>query len=283
MGNVPSGSNCSATTSGSGSPACVECPQHDRAADAVHRGVGDRHTRDVGSPAYGRDRRHVGGDQLLPHRVDQRVTLLGDRHRGRIDGLDPRRDADVVRGDDLGAVAEIHLVAVVGGRVVGRGHHDAGGSVELGDRPRQHRRRHLLVEEHRPDPVGRHHACGVRREHVALATCVVADHDPALARVGIGVEQVLGEAGCRLTHHEPVHAQRSGPDRRPQACGAEHQPSREALREHVLGPVDQRLQFVADISIGLGLDPCPGARRQRRQLSFRAAYATRPAAWDRRG
>ena len=236
-----------------------ERPQHHRAADAVHRGVGDRHAGEIGPSAHGWDRRHVRRDQLLPHRMDQRMAVVSNRYRCRIDGFDPLRDADVVWGNDLGAVAEIHLVPVVRRRVVGRGDHDAGGGIQLGDRPCQHGCRHLLVEEHRLDPVGRHHARRVGREHVALATRVVPDHDAALATIRVGVEQVLGEPCRRLTDDEPVHAQGSRTDRRravlPCRTSVVRRNARRARpRARRSGP-----HLVADISIGLGLEPCPSA------------------------
>ena len=99
------------------------------------------------------------------------------------------------------------------------GDDDAGGGVDLGDRPRQHGRRDELVEQHRPDPVRRHHARGVEREHVALAAGVVADDHAPLARHAWSVvEQVVRRAPPR------PGARRAG------SCAADRRRRRRAIR-----------------------------------------------------
>jgi hypothetical protein len=225
----------------------------------VHRRVGDRHAAEFRTLAHGRNRCHVCADQFLADGVDQRVAVVCERHRGGIDALDARRDADVMGRHDLSAVAEVDLVAVVGGRVVRRRDHDPGSRIELGDRPRQHGGGHLLVEQHRSDSVGRHHTRRVRGEHVTLAPGVVADHDPALARIRVGVEEVLGEPGRGLTHDQPVHPERAGPDRGAQPGGAEHQPAVETNGELIRGSVDQLLKLLPNVGVGFGIQPLPSA------------------------
>ena len=116
-----------------------------RTADAVHRRVGDRRRRRrrAGSRTAG-DRVEVApSNSSSPTRVDQRIVRRRPaRRRVGSTASIARRDLGVVRRHDLRAVAEVHLVAVVGRRVVRRRDHHAGGGVELGDDPRQHRRRH---------------------------------------------------------------------------------------------------------------------------------------------
>ena len=68
-------------------------------------------------------------------------SSAGEHDRQRIEPVDALGDLAIDRVDDLRAGGEEHLVAVVGRRVVrGRDDH-AGGGVDAGDRPRQHRRR----------------------------------------------------------------------------------------------------------------------------------------------
>ena len=175
--------------------------------------------------------------------------------RSRIDLVDPGRDTGVVRRHDLGTVVEIHLVAVVGGRVVGGGDDDAGRGVDLGDRPRQHGGRDELIEQHRPDSVRGHHARRVEREQIALAAGVVADDHAPLARTRVDVEQVLRKTCRRLPHDEPVHALRTGADGGAQSGGAELQPAVEAPIELVDRSGDQRLQLGTDVLVGFGGQP----------------------------
>ena len=188
-----------------------------------------------------------------------------------------------MRRNDLGAVAEVDLVAVVGGWVVRRGDHDPAAasssvidqaSTGVGD---------PLVEQSRRDSDRGHHPCGVEREDIALATGVVADHHPAPAGLGIALEQILRQSGGGLLHDQPVHAHRARPDRRPQAGRSELETTGEAVASSAGLGVDQGVQLVSDVVVGFGRQPTLGGGIATRRWSHRPAYAARPAAGDPRG
>ena len=95
--------------------------------------------------------------------VRRRATLLAERlpavprgERGDgADGLDCGGDLGVGRRHDLGAVAEVDLVAVVLRRVVARGHHHARDAAEVADRVgedrgRKRARQHVRRAGRRP-------------------------------------------------------------------------------------------------------------------------------------
>ena len=107
-------------------PRAREGAQHDVAADAVHRGVGDRHVaRRVGRARARRRRARYAVSTSSSRRVQpsprgtSRTAPTASMHAliSRVGGR-----------HDLRAVAEVDLVAVVLRRVVARGDHDAGGA-----------------------------------------------------------------------------------------------------------------------------------------------------------
>ena len=79
----------------------------------------------------------------LEHGLVERLpAVVGQGHVGDpLDAGDLGGDLDVGGRDDLGAVAEVDLVAVVLGRVVAGGDHDAGVGAEEADRVREDGRR----------------------------------------------------------------------------------------------------------------------------------------------
>ena len=164
---------------------------------------------------------------------------------------------------DLGAVAEVHLVPVVGRWVVRRRYDDSGGGVDLGDRPRQYGCRHDLIEQHRPDAARRQHARRVERVQVALAAGVVADDHTAFARTWVGGQEVRGEACRGLPHHEPVHALWTRSDSSSQTGGTELEPALEPPGQLISGSGEQRLQLGADVVVRFACQPAfrlgPGA------------------------
>ncbi len=154
------------------------------------------------------------------------VEPLPSRRRGglvgeRADRVDPRGDPGVGGRHDLGAVAEVDLVAVVLRRVVRRGDHDAGDAAEVTDRVGEHRCRERPGQQQGAQPRTRHDLGGVTGEHVGVVARVVTDHD-RVALAGAVVAQVRREAGCRAGDHDPVHPVR------PRAQGAA-QPRRTEL------------------------------------------------------
>ena len=201
-------------------------------ADTVHRRVDDPQITRAAS-------RHDGGRGVeirVERVVTERFDPVGFRCVRDLGGRPGRRDrgADlgVDRRDDLRTAAVVDLVAVVGGRVVTRGHHHAGGGAEVancvrgdGRRPRARR------EPHRYAGRGEH-TRGVAREHVGEMAVVEADHHAA--RGGVGRADPMGEAGRRGAHHRDVHAVRTGAERAPQSRGPERQSSREARCERVV-------------------------------------------------
>ena len=133
VGKSGSGSACSATTAAPGSRPPATAVDHDVAADPVHRGVDPveaaraRRRDQRGDPARGRPR---------PARRRARAVARRAGHRRSVvrDVLDPCGDLGVGRRHDLGAVAEVDLVAVVLRRVVRGRHHHAGHAAEVPDR-----------------------------------------------------------------------------------------------------------------------------------------------------
>jgi hypothetical protein len=116
----------------------------DVAADAVHRRVDDPQV--ARTEAHHRDRSvEVRRDHLL---VRNHVGV-GERDPvERTHPVDGGRDLGVDRRRDLRSVAQVDLVAVVLGRVVAGGHHDAGVGAEVQHRERQNGGRRSAGEKH---------------------------------------------------------------------------------------------------------------------------------------
>ncbi|CAN5913112.1 hypothetical protein BH11MYX2_BH11MYX2_36420 [soil metagenome] len=137
------------------------------------------------------------------------------------------RDADIVRRNDLRAVAPVDLVTVVRGRVVARGDHDACAGLRVGDRPRRGWRRPFAMREERLDTEAAEHAGRVLRERARVATRIVRDGDAARLRVGHVLDQIRGEARRHLADEHAVHPLRAGAEDASEACGAELERARE--------------------------------------------------------
>ena len=289
-----------------------------RAAHPVHGRVGHHTAPYLGPQADGGDGVDVGVDPRRVEIGDVRIVLRGEDDRQRIEPVDALGDLAIHRVDDLRAGGEEHLVAVVGRRVVrGRDDH-AGGGLDAGDRPGQHRRRLDARVEHGADAHRGEHPRRVEREQIALATSVVRDHDAAPRGVRdrpglLAVEQPSPEPRRGLADHQPVHPHRTGADGGAEAGGAELQPAGEPVGEFGggqlidrrlidrrlidrssrvgigRGPLDQIGQFHRDVGIGLDCQPAVGGFEDRLVriavvVSHRGrAYATPPAAGDRRG
>jgi hypothetical protein len=183
------------------------------------------------------------------------------RHRPERGHLgDVRADLLVHRRDDLASVAQVDLVAVVGGRVVARRDHDAGGAPEVPHGERQHRGRQVRREHHHAEAGAGEDLGGHPGEQVGVVTGVVADHDGATAVL----VEVAGQAGRGARHDHEVHPVGAGADAPAQAGGAELQGPGERVVElgsragvAGLGRVQQGGELLAHARIGVGLQPVP--------------------------
>ena len=226
-------------------------------ADAVHSGVDHRHlawtvAEDRNCP------RHIG----IQHRAVEDGVVVGLRdgrqcaHPG-----DARGDLGIGRWDDLAAVTEIDLVAVVIGRVVRRGDHDAGVAAEFADRKRQYRGGQGGGQHHGGDAGAGHDSGGVAGEDVGVASRVVPDHD----RGSAVRNEIRRESRGRAGHHNAVHSVATRAQAAAQSGGAELQSAVERVGEFVDGigiarfcARDQSLEFRGRRRVGvLGQ---PGAR-----------------------
>ena len=236
----------------------VERREAEPQADAVQRRVGDPHVAGVGGGQRGED-----GGQVVLGDVG-RLAAVAERQRGRRAGARDRgRDLLVGGRGDLGAVAEVDLVAVVLRRVVARGDHHARRAAEPAHGEGEQRRRRV-----RRQPVGAQagageHGGGLGGEALRAVARVVADHDAGVAGALDGVEQVARQARARGPHGGDVDPRRARPEPAAQPGGPEAQPVREALGELVPGlAVEQRAQLRPRLGIGIGGDPGldPGAQ-----------------------
>ncbi len=123
--------------------------QRQFAADAVHGGQGNAH-RSRGA-AHGGGALHVEVDEFGAGGGDGLAWDLVGRRRGG----HRRLDLAVGRGDDLQAAVEVHLVAVVGGRVVGGGDLHTGSGSGVADREGDDGRRHRVRQRTSPKTLER--------------------------------------------------------------------------------------------------------------------------------
>ena len=215
--------------------------------------TGSVRTDDGGHP------RDVGVEDGL---VERLPTVLGEWDRRlRPDGVDLGRDLGVGRWDDLGAVAEVDLVAVVLRRVVRRRHHHAGVDAEVPDREREHGCRQRPREEVGTQSRSDHHGTGVDGELVGPVSGVVA-HDHAGPAVRLDVR---GQARGRPDHDDTVHPVRAGAHRSPQTGRAELEPPTEPVTQvgdrrliALVGPFQQPGKFGAGVGIGVVGEPAAG-------------------------
>jgi hypothetical protein len=198
-----------------------------------------------------------------PERLVERdeLHLIGV---GRLGDL--RGDPEVVRRDDLRAVAPVDLVAVVLRRVVAGRHHHARGGAEVLHREGEERRRAGARRDLRGDPERGEHARGVLGELAPEDAPVVADDDAALARVIRRLrEQVAAEAERRLAHHGAVHPALAAAEEPADPRGAELEHAHEALGELALGariPAARSCDERADLGLrgGIGIVLGPALR-----------------------
>ena len=178
-------------------PAVCEHPRDRRLAHAVQRRVNDR---DIASVAdrLAHDRGDVGEIDVVVNPPDRAVgqgfgkRLLGDLAiRGRRDAGD---DAGIVGGNDLSARSAVTLEAVVGGRIVRGGHHDAGVTMEVPDRKREQGGRARLFEEEDLE-AGRRQDPGAKPgEFRGMMPRVVGDHARSGCAFSLARRHIVGQS-----------------------------------------------------------------------------------------
>ena len=232
--------------------------REDRTPDSVEGRVDDPQLARPVRLEDRRDRRRVGGKQRgLVEALDEgarSAPRAGLRCRAEFGGEvgDPR----VVRGDHLGAVGGVGLVAVVGRRVVARGDHHAGRGTQLthgegGDRRGQGAGKgahaHARRRRHRRDVLG---------EGRRAVAGVVADDDARTAgRVAL-VRDPAGESRRRRAHDGPVHPPRAGAERAAQAGGPEHEGAVETGPQRLLvASLEEPLELGPGRRIRVAVDP----------------------------
>ncbi|MDQ0950054.1 hypothetical protein QFZ24_003977 [Streptomyces phaeochromogenes] len=224
-------------------------------ADAVHRRV-DRAGRTRGVGRQDRVRTGQIGVQDAVVQGLPAAVRAGDVGQARDRG-DLRGDLGVRRGHDLGAVAEIDLVAVVArGVVAGRDLH-ARHRAQVPYGVREYGRRKGAGEHGGAQARARHDRRRVAGEVGGLVSGVVADDDEA---VGPALRlQVRGEAGGGADDDRAVHAHRARAEFAAQAGRAELEGAAEACGElrRVLG-VDQLGEFLTGFRVGVLGQPCLG-------------------------
>ena len=248
---------------------------HQRRADAVQRRVRDRQVgpRHVRGHLQRQHRGDVGVLELGAHRAQltggARGLEVGHRDRPRRRALDGRGDATVDRRDDLRAVAPVHLVAVVLGRVVARGDHHPGRGAVGAHRVRGHRRRPRMIGQPHREPGGEQHRGGLLDEPLRLVPRVAADHHAAALGVGDLRREVRRQARGHVADLQLVHALGAGGQDAADARGTELQPTAHPLgqlggRGGVGGgALDQYAELGAGVGIRIGGAPLLGARDSR--------------------
>ena len=230
---------------------------HDAGSDTVHGGVDPGDVR-IGRGQFG-STGDVGVDEFVADELDVVTTRDRPDRIGRHD-LDLVGDFGVGGRHDLGAVAQVHLVAVVGWRVVGGGHHDAGNCAVMLDGESGHRGRDGGVGQQGVEPGPRHDLGGVPGEDVRVVPGIETDdHRPLLLAVGT---QPGRESGSRTLDDDSVHPGRSGSESGTQASGTEGQRAgegrlngRDGLGVTVLGTGEQVGQFGAGGLIRVLVEP----------------------------
>jgi hypothetical protein len=150
-------------------PGLLERSDHGRAADSVEGGVDDPQVPRAAT-GEGDDRAQVAVQDLVAHDLDVRLLfeagiseedVLDRAHRGDLLG-----DLPVGGRDDLAAVAEVDLVAVVLGRVVAGGHHHPRDAAEVTDGEGEDGCGQRPGKDVRLEPGAGHHLGGVAGEDV---------------------------------------------------------------------------------------------------------------------
>ncbi|CAB5017422.1 unannotated protein [freshwater metagenome] len=159
-------------------------------------------------------------DVVVEHIVAQCRPLIAERNRAKR----PARDigdacADLGIGwrDDLRALAEVHLVAVVLWWVVACGDHDPGGAAEVPDGVCEHRSGQRPGEQERGEAGARENRRGVAGEDIGVMARVEPNGNAAATTLA----EVRGEARRGLHHDHPVHPVRPGAEASAQPGSAE--------------------------------------------------------------
>ena len=213
-------------------------------------------TRGPVSGQRGRNHRvEVGVDHLRA----QRLARAAERHRGQRAGLlRGRRDPGVDRRDDLGAVRPVHLGAVILPGVVAGRNHQPGRGAQQADREGQDGRRDRGAERQDPQAGAGQHRGGLGRERLGAAARVETDDNRPAGEFGPSGPQVPGQAGRHPADGGPVHPARAGPQRAPDARGAERQRLGEPRRElAVVAGLQERAELGAVRRVGIVRDPRP--------------------------
>ena len=201
---------------------------------------------------------------------DQRVVRPGHRHlRQRPERPGRRLDLQVGRRHDLGAVAEVQLVPVVGRRVVAGRDHDAR-RPRAGAGPRTPAAAWAGAAAAGAPGCRRRpaRAAASQGELLGPVPRVAADHHAGLRRLRVDVEQPAGQRRGGAADDRAVHPVRSGGDRSAQAGRAEFQPpgepvgqlgagrGRGAVGLGAVGGPQQRGQLGAVAVVRVVGDPC---------------------------
>jgi hypothetical protein len=169
--------------------------------------------------------------------------------------------------DDLRAIAQVELVAVVRGRVVACRDHDPGGGVQVPDGKGEQRGRLPRRQQPCPDPGPGKHPGGFLGELAGPVPGVAPDDHAGLRRVRAAAGgEPSGERRGGRPDHGAVHPVRAGPDRAAQARGAELQARAEPVgkvgRGRLAAVVEQRAQLGAVPLVRVTGDPALGLRAQ---------------------
>ena len=248
--------------------------EHQRPGHAVHRGVDHPQRRAAAGlqpqGGFGGERGQVGAGDLVAVPGDERAVERPGRYLAqRAERPDRGLDLGVGGRDDLGPVGEVQLVAVVRGRVVTRGDHDAGGGGQLPDRERQQRRRARSRQQVNAQPGAGQHPRRLVGEPRRTVPGIGADDHAGAGGPGLPLAQPAGQRRGRGPDHRPVHPVRPGRHHAAQPRGAELQPAAEPIGQlggrlgAVVGQQPPQLGPVAGIGV-VGdprLDPGPQPRR----------------------
>ena len=270
-GRPPSGSRdrdrpARATTCSGGKPGSRQHTDDLIAPDAVHRACTRSTRRAPTARATARPRRDWKASiTSLPSRVttrDRRATRAAPSTSGPTASI--AAEISVVgRRHDLRAVAEVHLVPVVGRWVVARGHHHARGATEMAHGEREQRRRQPRRQQQRArSPPRRSTAARVLREHVGLVPRVAPDDDAGLGRARHPVEQIRARAPPRRAARSPGSCgsvrRRARRAARPCRTAAARRSDRQSASS--VARSEQRCELGPCVGIGIFLEPAGRGR-----------------------
>jgi len=171
-------------------------------------------------------------DQAVFHALGKGDVLGTGEHIGLLDLV--VHDGGGVIGH-LAAVRAVGLVAVVLGRIVGGGDHDACIALIVAGSKAQGRHRHQGIIDAHLDAIGCQNTGSCLGKNVALEAAVVADGDGLAAALGL---DPVGQALGSLTHNVDVHAVGTRAQDAAQACGAKLQGHCKAILDLVVVALD---------------------------------------------